>query len=83
MEGESTSYGMKAEKHFSKAAETSRNIGAKFLSGQASLSLGLLYSIKGELDQARPWATEAVKVFEELQIDSLLQQAQGLLSSLG
>ena len=83
MEGESHSLGEKAEDHLIKAAEIARSIGAKFVFGNASLSLGLLYSIKGELDQARPWATEAVKVFEELQIDSLLQQAQGLLSSLG
>ena len=72
----------KAEKHFKKAIEMSKELGAGFILGSACLNLGLFYKHTKKLDQANQYLSEAVKVFEASEADVYLKQAQEALASL-
>jgi len=72
----------KAESHFNKAIEISREIGAKGILGQANLDLGRLHKAKGRTDQARKCIEEAVNIFERCEAKIYLKQAEENLSSL-
>ncbi|UCF57234.1 MAG: AAA family ATPase, partial [Deltaproteobacteria bacterium] len=73
----------KAEDHFNKAIEVSKEIGAKCTLGMAYLDLGLLHRVKGEKDQARRCISTAIQVFEECEAEIRLKQAKEALESLG
>jgi tetratricopeptide (TPR) repeat protein len=72
----------KAETHFCKAIEASKEIGAKGLIGQANLDIGFLHKAKGKNEIAKECITEAVQVFEQCEADVLLKQAKEALASL-
>ncbi|UCD88527.1 MAG: AAA family ATPase [Desulfobacterales bacterium] len=74
--------GKKAENHFNKAIDVSKDIGAKGILGQAYLGLGFLHNAKGRIEQARKYFSEAVRVFEVCEAEAYLKQAQEALSSL-
>jgi tetratricopeptide (TPR) repeat protein len=73
----------KAEEHLTTAIQTSKEIGAKGLLGQASLEMGRLHQAKGRTDEARKYMFEAVGLFEECEADVYLNQAREALAALG
>ena len=72
----------KAEYHFNKAIEVSKNIGAKGYLGRAYLGLGFLHKAKGRIQQAGECFSEALKAFEHCEADFYLKQAKEALESL-
>jgi tetratricopeptide (TPR) repeat protein len=72
----------KAEEYLHKAIETSKEIGAKSVLGQAYLDLGKLHKAKGRLADARTCISQAVQSFEECEADVYLKQAREVLASL-
>ncbi len=81
-EGEISSSIKKAEEHFNKAIEVSKEIGAKCTLGMAYLDLGLLHKAKSEKVQARRCISSAIKVFEECEAETRLKDAREALKSL-
>ncbi len=73
----------KAEGYLHTAIETSKEIGAKSILGQAYFDLGKLHKAKGRLAEARTCISQAVQSFEECGADVYLKQAQEALASLG
>jgi len=73
----------KAEGYLHTAIETSKEIGAKSVLGQAYLDLGRLHKAKGRLADARTCISHAVQSFEECEADVYLKQAREALASLG
>jgi len=73
----------KAEGYLHTAIETSKEIGAKSVLGQAYLDLGKLHKAKGRLADARTCISQAVQSFEECEADVYLKQARDALASLG
>ena len=73
----------KAEDHFKKSIEMSKEVGANGLLGQAYLELGLLHKKKGRMDPARECFTEAARIFEECGAEGFLQQAKTALTQVG
>ena len=73
-----------AEKHFNKAIELFKDIGMKNFLGQAYLSLGLLHKAnrKTDTDRAKQCILEAVNIFQELEAEGWLKQANEALDSL-
>jgi tetratricopeptide (TPR) repeat protein len=76
------SAGTKAEEHFKKAIQVSKEIGAKSILGEAYLDLGLLHKAKGRLEQARECITESVQIFEQNEAEARLKRAKETLASL-
>ena len=74
--------GKKAEEHFHKAIEISKDIGAKDLIGSAYLDLGLLYKARKKTVQARECISEAISIFQECEAEVNLKQANEALESL-
>jgi tetratricopeptide (TPR) repeat protein len=72
----------KAESHFRKAIEVSKEIGAKGTLAQVYLNLGLLHKTKKRMDKARDCISEAIKLFEKCEADVFLKQAKEALASL-
>jgi tetratricopeptide (TPR) repeat protein len=72
----------KAEKHFSRAIEVAREIGAKGTMGMAYLDLGLLHKTKKKTEQARRCISEAIQLFEQCEAEFYLNQARGAFASL-
>jgi tetratricopeptide (TPR) repeat protein len=68
----------KAERHFNKAIEAAREIGAKGIEGQTYLDLGKLHKAKGKSEQARDFLSRAIKIFEETEAEYYLKQANEL-----
>ena len=68
--------------NFNKAIEAAKEIGAKFLQGQAYLDLGRLHNAKGRSDQARDCFTEAAEILEVCESEVFLKQANEALASL-
>ena len=73
----------KAENHFNKAIDVSKEIGAKGILGDAYLNLGLLHKAKGRTEQAKKCISDAIQVFEHSKAEVYLQQAKEALASLG
>jgi tetratricopeptide (TPR) repeat protein len=73
----------KAEGYLHTAIETSKEIGAKSVLGQAYFDLGKLHKTKGRLAEARTCISQAVQSFEECEADVFLKQAREALTSLG
>jgi tetratricopeptide (TPR) repeat protein len=76
------SAGTKAEEHFKKAIQVSKEIGAKGILAQAYLDLGLLHEAKGRLEQARQCITESLQIFEQNEAEARLKRAKETLASL-
>jgi tetratricopeptide (TPR) repeat protein len=76
------SAGTKAEEHFRKAIQVSKEIGAKRILGQAYLDLGLLHKAKGRTEQARKCITDSIQIFEQCEAEARLKQAEEALASL-
>lgn len=72
----------KAEEHFMKSIHLSKAIQAKSTLGRAYLDLGLLYKAKGKKDQARRCLSNAIRTFEQCEIETYLDQARAGLASL-
>ena len=75
--------GKKAEKHLRRAVEVARQAGAKGFLGRPCLHLGLLFESRGQREKAREYVAEAVRVFEECQLEIYWKQAKEVLDSLG
>jgi tetratricopeptide (TPR) repeat protein len=73
----------KAEKHFNRAIEVAKEIGASGILGGAYLDLGLLHKIKKRNDRARECISKAIKVFEKCEAKEYLKAAKEALASLG
>jgi len=74
--------GKKAEDHFNKAIEVSKEIGAKMCLGRAYLDLGLLHKAKNRTSLASECISEAIQLFEKCHAGIYLQQAREALVSL-
>ena len=74
--------GKKAEDHFRKAIEISKELGANVVLGGAYLNLGLFYKNKEKFSLASQYLSEAIKVFEESEAEVYLKQAKEALTSL-
>ena len=72
----------KAEKHFNKAIELLKEIGAKGYLGQVYLSQGLLYKANKKTDEARQCILEAINLFQECEAEGWLKQANEAINSL-
>ena len=72
----------KAEEHFNKAIDLSKEIGVNGYLGQTYLSLGLLYKATKRTDQARQCILEAIDIFHECEAEVYLKQANEALDSL-
>jgi tetratricopeptide (TPR) repeat protein len=72
----------KAEKHFSRAIEVAKEIGAKGTMGMAYLDLGLLHKTKKRTKQARRCISEAIQLFEQCEAEFYLKQASEAFASL-
>ncbi len=73
----------KAESHFDKALEISKEIGARGYEGETYFDLGLLHRAKGRVDQARECISRAIEIFEQCEAEVFLKQAREALASLG
>ena len=72
----------RAESHFRKAIEVSREIGAKGILASAHLDLGRLHRAKGRIEQAREHIDKAIQLFEDCEAIVFLKQAREALESL-
>jgi class 3 adenylate cyclase/tetratricopeptide (TPR) repeat protein len=72
----------KAQAHLTKAIEISKEIGAKWIVGQAYLHLGILHKAKKRTKQAKECILEAIKVFEACETEFYLKQANEIISTL-
>jgi len=72
----------KAENHFNKAIEISKEIGAKGYLGMAWLDLGLLHKAKKRNNKGRECIAKAIRCFEECDSEIYLNQAKDNLASL-
>jgi hypothetical protein len=72
----------KAEGHFNKAIEVSKEIGAKLVLGRSYLYLGLLHKTKNRIPLAKECISEAVQLFEKCHADVYLKQAKDALATL-
>jgi tetratricopeptide (TPR) repeat protein len=72
----------KAEEHFNKAIDLSKEIGVNGYLGQTYLSLGLLYKATKRTDQARQCILKAIDLFEECEAEAFLNKANEALDSL-
>jgi tetratricopeptide (TPR) repeat protein len=75
--------GKKAEEHFEKALEVSKEIGAKGYIAMVSLDLGILHKANKRPDKARRCISEAIKILEECEAEGYLKQAKRVFESLG
>jgi class 3 adenylate cyclase/tetratricopeptide (TPR) repeat protein len=73
----------KAESHFNKAIELSKEFGYKGMLGKSYFDLGVLYRSKNKTDEARKCFSEAIEVFERCESEVFLKQAEEALESLG
>jgi tetratricopeptide (TPR) repeat protein len=72
----------KAEDHFKKAIEVSREIGAKSVLGNAYEDLGLLHQAKGRTEQAREYISNAINVYQECDALGYLKEAEEALEKI-
>jgi tetratricopeptide (TPR) repeat protein len=72
----------KAETHFNKAIELATKIGAQAWVGTAYFGLGLLHKANKKTEKARGCILEAIKIFEKLELERYLRQAEEALASL-
>jgi tetratricopeptide (TPR) repeat protein len=73
----------KAEEHLNKAIQTAKEIGAKGVLAQAYFDMGRLRQMKGRIDDAKKYITDAIQLFEECEADVYLKQAREALAALG
>ena len=73
----------KAELHFNRAIEVSKEIGAKCIMGQAYFDLGLLHKLKKRPESAKECISKAIELLEQCEAEGYLQQAREALTSLG
>jgi class 3 adenylate cyclase/tetratricopeptide (TPR) repeat protein len=74
--------GKKAEEHFKKSIDLSKDLGAGLILGSACLNLGLFYLDTKKPEQAKQYLFEAIKVFEKSEADIYLMQAQEAIASM-
>jgi class 3 adenylate cyclase/tetratricopeptide (TPR) repeat protein len=74
--------GKKAEEHFNKAIEISKEIGAKGMLGRAYMELGLFYKARKKSGPARKCISEAADIFREYEAEVYLKQAKEAMESL-
>jgi tetratricopeptide (TPR) repeat protein len=72
----------KAEDHFKKAIEVSKEIGAPGLLAQSYFNLGLLCKAKRKTENAKEHISAAIKLFEECEAEGFLKQAREALGAL-
>lgn len=72
----------KSKEYREKAIEMARETGAKNSLGLACLGLGQLYSAEGDKDKARQYILQAVALFEQCELTTLLAQAKEALENL-
>jgi class 3 adenylate cyclase/tetratricopeptide (TPR) repeat protein len=74
--------GQKAEAHFNKAIDATKEVGAKSILGQAYLDLGLLHKSKRRNEEARKCLSEAIQIFQETEAEFYLREANEALLSI-
>ena len=72
----------KAERHFGKAIEVAKEIGAKGILAQAYLDLGKLQQVKRRNHEAKECFSKAIELFEQCQAKEILKHAEAALESL-
>ena len=74
--------GKKAESHYLKTIEVTREIGAKGTLGLACLDLGLLYKLKKKPEKARAYISESIEILQQCKAEGYLKKAKEALGSL-
>lgn len=72
----------KAEKHYNKAIEYAKEIGAKGVQGQAYLGIGNLYISGGKKDKAVECISNAIQLFEVCEAEMFLKRAKEVRASM-
>ena len=72
----------KSERHFNKAIEIAKEIGAKGVMGPAYLDLGRLHKAKNRIEKSKECIFKALQIFEECRAEGYLKQAKKELESL-
>jgi tetratricopeptide (TPR) repeat protein len=70
-----------AKENLKTSIEISKKIGSLFLSGQGYLSLGHIYAIEKNINEAKKCFDEAVKAFDKCELEALSNQAKAALSA--
>lgn len=72
----------KAEGYFKKVIEVAEEMGAKTILGGVYLDLGLLHKARKRPDKAKQCISEAIKIFEQCEVEIFLHQAKEALDLL-
>jgi tetratricopeptide (TPR) repeat protein len=73
----------KAEAHFTKSIDVTKEIGAKYILAEAYLFLGLLHKAEKRTGEARKNISRAIHIFEKIGAEGYFKQAKDALASLG
>jgi tetratricopeptide (TPR) repeat protein len=73
----------KAEAHFIKSIEISKEIGANFTLAEAYLSLGLLCKAEKRTAEAHKNISKAIRIYNQIDAEIFLKQAKAALATLG
>ncbi len=73
----------KAETHYNKAIELTKNIGAKGILGMAYFDLGILHKATKKPEKARESILKAIKIMQQCEAEPFLKQAKEALQSIG
>ena len=68
-------------KHLLTSIEISQEISSLFVVGQGYFSLGHIYSIENNLNEAKKCFDEAAKAFDKCELEALSNQAKDALST--
>jgi class 3 adenylate cyclase/tetratricopeptide (TPR) repeat protein len=71
-----------AKEHLITSIEISKEIGSLFVSAQGYLSLGHIYAVEKNLNEAKKCFDEAVTAFDTCELEALSNQAKDALSSV-
>ena len=71
-----------AKEHLIASIEISKNIGSLFVSAQGYLSLGHIYAVEKNLNEAKKCFDEAVTAFDTCELEAFSNQAKAAFSSV-
>jgi tetratricopeptide (TPR) repeat protein len=72
----------KAEYHLKRSMKTAEEIGNKVILATACLDLGMLHKAKGRIEEARDCISKSIRIFEQTEAETNLQQAKKILATL-
>ncbi len=73
----------KAQEHYERALAVAEEIGARNYMARAYLDLGVLHKAKKRPEEAKECVLRAIDLFRECEAEILVEEAEGILKSLG